>query len=203
VDVTSRTEGGSVAGGELNGKRVAFVATHGVEQVELERPWAAVRGAGGQPLLLSIEGDEIQAMNHMDKGDRFDVEGVVGREPPDAFDALVLPGGALNPDHLRMEPTVVDFVRTFVRDGKPVAAICHAPWLLVEADVVADRTLTSYPSLRTDIENAGGRWVDEEVVVDHGLVTSRSPDDLDAFCRAMVEEIREGRHPRGTRARAS
>jgi protease I len=181
-------------GDHLRGKKVAFIAADGVEQIELERPWQAVHDAGGQVELLSIKSGEIQGVHGMDKGDRFRVDRVVSDVTADEYDGLVIPGGVKNPDLLRMNDDAVSFTRTFFEQHKPVAAICHAPWLLVEADVVRGRTLTSYPSLQTDIRNAGGTWVDEEVRVDNGLVTSRKPDDLDAFCAKLVEEIAEGRH---------
>ncbi|MCP2164136.1 type 1 glutamine amidotransferase domain-containing protein [Goodfellowiella coeruleoviolacea] len=180
--------------GRIDGKRVAFLAADGVEQVELDRPWQAVREAGGQPELVSLKEGTIQAFNHLDKGDQRRVDATVGQADPDSYDALVLPGGVANPDFLRTDPQAVEFARSFFKAGKPVAAICHAPWTLVEADVVRDRTLTSWPSLRTDLRNAGANWVDREVVTDKGLVTSRKPDDLDAFCAKMVEEIAEGVH---------
>jgi protease I len=181
-------------GDQLRGKKVAFIAADGVEQVELERPWQAVRDAGAQVELLSIKSGEIQGVHGMDKGDRFRVDRVVSDVTADEYDGLVIPGGVKNPDLLRMNDDAVSFTRAFFEQHKPVAAICHAPWLLVEADVVRGRTLTSYPSLQTDIRNAGGTWVDEEVRVDNGLVTSRRPDDLDAFCAKLIEEIAEGRH---------
>jgi protease I len=180
---------------ELDGKRIAFVtANEGVEQVELERPWLAAKDAGGTPELLAPDAGEVQAFDHLDKGERFDVSRPVGEADPDDFDALVLPGGVANPDNLRTHPEAVRFVREFFASGKPVAAICHAPWTLIEADVVKGRTVTSWPSLQTDLRNAGAEWVDQEVVVDSGLVTSRKPDDLDTFCAKMVEEIAEGEH---------
>jgi len=180
---------------DLSGKRIAFVtANEGVEQVELERPWKAIRDASATPELLAPEEGEVQAFDHLDKGDSFDVTRAVGEADPDDFDALVLPGGVANPDDLRTHPEAVRFVRSFFESGKPVAAICHAPWTLIEANVVNGRRLTSWPSLQTDLRNAGANWVDEEVVVDSGLVTSRKPDDLDAFCAKMVEEIAEGEH---------
>ena len=178
----------------LEGKRVAFLATDGVEQVELTEPWKAVEQEGGTPELVSLETGEIQGMNHMDKGDAFGVDATVADADPSDYDALVLPGGVANPDFLRQDEDAVRFARSFFEAGKPVGAICHAPWTLVEADVVRGRTLTSWPSLRTDIRNAGGEWVDEEVHVDSGFVTSRKPDDLPAFCAKVVEEICEGRH---------
>ena len=180
----------------LEGKQVAFLATDGVEQVELVEPWAAIADAGGRPVLVSLEAGEIQAFDHLDKGDRFTVDLAVGDADAGRFDALVLPGGVANPDRLRMDERAVRFVRAFVQDGKPVGVICHGPWTLVEADAVRGRTLTSFPSLRTDIENAGGTWVDDEVHVDQGLVSSRKPDDLPAFCSKLVEEVAEGRHAR-------
>jgi protease I len=174
---------------ELNGKRVAFLATDMVEQVELTEPWKAVEQAGGRPELVSLEEGEIQGFNHYDKADRFAVDRAVREVTADDYDALVLPGGVGNPDTLRMDEDAVRFARTFVESGKPVAAICHGPWLLVEADVVRDRTLTSFPSVRTDIRNAGGNWVDQEVVLDDGLISSRNPNDLPAFCGTLVEEF--------------
>ena len=180
---------------DLDGKRVAFVtANEGVEQVELERPWEAIEQAGGTPELLAPEEGQVQAFNHLDKGDTFDVTHAIGDADPDDYDGLVLPGGVANPDNLRMHDEAVEFVRSFFEEGKPVAAICHAPWTLIEAGVVDGRAVTSWPSLKTDLRNAGASWEDSEVVVDSGLVTSRKPDDLDAFCAKTVEEIAEGVH---------
>lgn len=179
----------------LAGKRIAFLATCGVEQVELTEPWKAVEDAGGQPELISIKSGEIQGMKHHEPADKFQVNQTVGNVSAEDYDGLVLPGGVANPDTLRTNEEAVDFVRDFFKQGKPVAAICHGPWMLVEADVVESRTLTSWPSLKTDIRNAGGNWVDDEVVVDQGLVTSRMPADLPAFCAKAVEEFTEGRHP--------
>ena len=180
---------------EIQGKRVAFlVANEGIEQVELTEPWKAVEQAGGEPVLIAPESGQAQAFNHLDKADTFDVDRTVDEAEADDYDALVLPGGVANPDQLRTVPAAVEFTRAFFEAGKPVAAICHAPWTLVEAGVVDGRTLTSWPSLQTDIRNAGGEWVDEEVHVDSGLVTSRNPDDLEAFCAKTIEEIAEGVH---------
>ncbi|MEU5666849.1 type 1 glutamine amidotransferase domain-containing protein [Streptomyces longwoodensis] len=172
--------------------RIAFLtAPEGVEQVELTEPWQAAKDAGHEPVLVSTEAGEIQAFNHLDKGDTFPVDEVVGEAAVDAFDGLVLPGGVANPDFLRTDEKAVAFVRGFFEAGRPVAAICHAPWTLVEADVVRGRVLTSWPSLQTDLRNAGATWVDEQVkVCDHGtnkLVTSRKPDDLKAFCETYLE----------------
>jgi deglycase len=173
----------------LNGQRIAFLATDMVEQVELTEPWKAVEQAGGQPELVSLEDGEIQGFNHYDMADSFPVDRTVSEVSSDDYDGLVLPGGVGNPDTLRTDEDAVRFVRTFVEAGKPVAVICHGPWTLVEADVVRDRTLTSYPSVKTDIRNAGGNWVDREVVVDGNLISSRQPDDLPAFCKTLVEEF--------------
>jgi protease I len=172
----------------LNGGRVAFlVAPEGTEQVELTEPWKAVEAAGGEPVLVSLETGKVQAYHHLDKGDTFEVDQAVADADASAFLGLVLPGGVANPDALRMDSDAVAFVESFFTLDKPVAAICHAPWTLVEADVVRGRTLTSWPSLRTDLANAGATWVDEEVVVDGKLVTSRKPDDLPAFDEALVD----------------
>src|SRR5215203_2871805 len=179
---------------DLLGKRIAFLATDMVEQVELTEPWKAVEEAGGRPKLLSLEDGEIQGFNHYDKADTFEVDRTVEEASTDEYDGLVLPGGVGNPDTLRTDEKAVAFVREFVESGKPVAVICHGPWTLVEADVVRGRTLTSWPSVQTDIKNAGGHWLDEEVHVDEGLVTSRKPDDLKAFCNKIVEEFAEGVH---------
>jgi protease I len=171
----------------LTGLRVAILAARGVEQVELAQPRQAVTDAGATTELLSIEPGTIQATNHdIEPADQFDVDRVVSEASIDDYDALILPGGTVNPDTLRLDGAAVAFVRDFVQAGKPVAAICHGPWTLVEADVVRGRTLTSWPSLRTDIRNAGGTALDQEVVIDGNLVTSRKPDDLAAFCRAIV-----------------
>jgi protease I len=180
---------------DLNGRRIAFlVANEGIEQVELERPWEAIEGAGADVELIAPEEGEAQAFNHLDKGDTFDVDRTVSGADPSDYDGLVLPGGVANPDNLRMDDDAVAFARSFFEEGKPVAAICHAPWTLIEARVVEGRTLTSFPSLKTDLRNAGATWVDEEVHVDNGLVTSRKPDDLDAFCAKAIEEFAEGVH---------
>ena len=179
---------------ELQGKTIAILAADGVEQVELERPREAVEQAGGRTELISLESGEIQGFDHYDKAGSFKVDRTVAEATAEEYDGLVLPGGVGNPDNLRQDETAVEFVRSFFEQGKPVAAICHAPWTLVEAGVVRGRTLTSFPSLQTDVRNAGGTWVDEEVVVDQGLVTSRKPDDLPAFCAKLVEEFAEGRH---------
>jgi protease I len=173
----------------IPGKRVAFLATDGVEEVEYTEPRKAVEEAGGIAELVSIKDGEIQAVNHMDKAGTYPVAKKVRDADPADYDALVLPGGVANPDFLRVDADAVRFVRDFVTTGKPVAAICHGPWTLVEAGVVGGRTLTSWPSLRTDLANAGATWVDEQVFVDSGLVTSRKPDDLPAFCQEMLTAI--------------
>ncbi|MCW2741533.1 MAG: intracellular protease, PfpI family [Blastococcus sp.] len=175
--------------GELDGMKVAVLATDGVEQVELDRPWQALLDAGAEPELVSLDGGTITAYDHLEKGDRKQVDAVVSSADPDAYGALVLPGGVINGDLVRADADAVAFVTAFFESGKPVAAICHAPWVLVEADVVKGRRMTSWPSLQTDLRNAGAEWVDEEVVVDGNLVTSRKPDDLDAFSAAMIEEF--------------
>lgn len=172
---------------QLKGRKVAFLATDGVEQVELTAPWNAVRQAGGETTLVSDHSGEIQAVNHDAKGEKLRVDVEVGAVSARDFDALVLPGGVANPDKLRTNDDAVRFVRTFMELDKPVAAICHGPWLLVEADAVRGRTITSWPSLETDIRNAGGAWVDKQVELDQKLLTSRKPDDLPAFCAKLVE----------------
>jgi protease I len=179
---------------ELNGKKVAFLFADGVEQVELTEPLKAVREAGAETALVSLQKGEVQTFNHLDKADTIEAELAAGDASAEDFDALVLPGGVANPDFLRQDQDAVSFVRGFFEQHKPVGVICHGPWTLVEADVVRDRTLTSWPSLQTDLRNAGATWVDEEVHVDHGLVSSRNPDDLPAFCAKLVEEIAEGKH---------
>jgi deglycase len=181
---------------KLQGKRVAFLATDMVEQVELTEPWKAVEDEGGTPELVSLEEGEIQGFNHYDKADTFKVDRTVEEARADDYDALVIPGGVGNPDTMRLDENAVQLVRDFFEQGKPVGVICHGPWMLVEAGVVRGRKVTSWPSLQTDIRNAGGDWVDQEVVVDEGLVTSRKPDDLPAFNEKIVEEFCEGRHER-------
>jgi deglycase len=187
---------------ELQGKKVAIVATDGVEQVELTEPRTALEQAGAQVELVSIEAGDFQGFEHLDKGQTFTADKAAKDADPGDYDALVLPGGVANPDFLRADPDVVGFVRSFFDAGKPVASICHGPWTLVEAGVLKGRTVTSWPSLQTDIRNAGGTWVDEEVHVDQGLVTSRKPDDLEAFTAKMVEEFAEGRHEGQARSAA-
>jgi protease I len=178
---------------ELTGKKIAFLATDMVEQVELQAPWKTVERAGATRELVSLESGEIQGFDHYDKADKFEVDRTVDEVGADDYDALVLPGGVGNPDQLRMNEDAVRFVREFFEQGKPVGVICHGPWTLVEADLIRGRKLTSYPSVHTDIVNAGGEWVDEEVVVDDGLVSSRDPDDLPAFCREIVRAFAAGR----------
>jgi protease I len=175
--------------GELDGMKVAVLATDGVEQVELERPWQALEEAGAEPELVSLEGGTITMYQHIDKGDQKKVDTTVASADPEDYAALVLPGGVINGDFVRADADAVAFVKAFFEADKPVAAICHAPWVLTEADVVRGRRMTSWPSLQTDLRNAGAKWVDEEVVVDGNLVTSRNPDDLDAFSAAIVEQF--------------
>jgi protease I len=179
---------------ELKGRRVAILATDGFEQAELEVPRNALMNAGAAVDVVSLKPGRIQGMKHRDKGDMIAVDKVLSEVRAADYSALVLPGGVANPDTLRTERKVVDFVRHFAETAKPVAAICHGPWTLIEADAVRNRTMTSWPSLKTDLKNAGANWVDRDVVVDHGLVTSRKPDDLPAFCSKMIEEFQEGRH---------
>jgi protease I len=189
--------------GELQGKKIAFLATDGVEQVEYTEPRKAVEQAGATAHLVSLKPGQIQGFNHLDKGDTFPVDKAVSEASAGDYDGLVLPGGVANPDVLRTDKDAVQFVRSFFEAGKPVASICHGAWTLVEADVVKGRTLTSWPSIRTDIENAGGAWVDEEVHTDRGLVTSRKPDDLPAFNAKIVEEFAEGVHEEQAEALAT
>jgi protease I len=191
-------------GQNLQGKKVAVLATDGFEQVELEQPVAALREAGANVEVVSPKGGQIQGFNHHDKGRMVPVDRELARANPDDYDAIVLPGGVINPDQLRLEPRAIDFIRSFVEADKPIAAICHGPWTLINAEAVEGRRMTSWPSLEVDLRNAGADWVDEEVVVDNGLVTSRKPDDLPAFCAKMIEEFAEGRHAGGqTSASAS
>lgn len=177
----------------LRGKRVAMVATDGFEQLELTEPRRALEAAGAIVDVVSIHPGKIQGMNHMDLGDRIKVDKTIGEANPQDYDNLVLPGGVVNSDHLRTDRKVVAFVKSFFDAGKPVAAICHAAWTLIEADAVRGRTLTSRPSLETDLRNAGANWVDEEVVVDQGLISSRKPDDLPKFNEQMIREFSTGR----------
>jgi len=183
-------------GNTLESKRIAVLAAEGVEQVELVEPRNALEQAGATTELISLETGQVQAMNHTDKGDTFPVDRTVEEVDVADYDGLLLPGGALNPDNLRMNEGAVRLVREFFDRGKPIAAICHAPWVLVEADIVRNLTVTSWPSLQTDVRNAGGTWVDKDVVVDQGIVTSRKPDDIPAFSSKMIEEFQEGRHER-------
>ncbi len=179
---------------KLSGKRVAILATDGVEQVELLEPKKALEEAGAKADVISTKDGKIKGWNHTDWGKEIAVDVSLKSADPDKYDALLLPGGVMNPDHLRTDPSAVRFVKTFFEAGKPVGAICHGPWMLVEAGVVRGRKLTSWPSLQTDIRNAGGEWTDQEVVTDHGLVTSRKPADIPAFNRKIVEEFAEGKH---------
>ena len=184
---------------KLAGKRIAILAADGFEQVELEKPKQALEQAGATTNIISPTEGEIQGMNHADKGDKFQVDLALENARPEEFDALMLPGGLMNPDTLRTDGQALSFVRHFFSTGKPVAAICHAAWVLIDAEVVKGRTLTSWPATKTDVRNAGGNWVDEEVVVDNGLVTSRKPDDIPAFNKKMIEEFAEGIHSPGKR----
>nr|WP_245620379.1 type 1 glutamine amidotransferase domain-containing protein [Cryptosporangium arvum] len=173
----------------MNGARIAFLATDGVEQAELDQPWAAISDSGGQPELISLSGGKIQAFNHLDHGDTRSVDRDLDAANPDDYAALVLPGGVANGDFVRADERAVSFVKSFFTSGKPVGVICHGGWVLIEAGVVEGRTLTSWPSLQTDFRNAGAEWVDREVVVDGKLVTSRKPDDLPAFSAAVLEQL--------------
>jgi protease I len=179
----------------LRGQKVAILVEEGFEQVELTEPRQALTEAGAETHLVSPREGAVRAWNFTDWGEQFPVEVSLQAARPEEYQALLLPGGVMNPDRLRMNPEAVSFVRSFVVEGKPVAVICHGPWTLIEADVVRGRRITSWPSLRRDLENAGAEWVDEPVVVDQGLVSSRKPDDIPAFSARMVEEFREGRHP--------
>ena len=177
---------------DLNGKKIAIIAAEGVEEVELVKPREAVENAGAETELLSIDEGEIQSVNgDLNKSETYAVDKLVADASVEDYDGVILPGGVLNPDKLRVEESVIGFLQDFFKTGKPVGVICHGPWTLVEADLVRDRKITSYPSVKTDIVNAGGNWVDEEVVVDEGLVSSRNPDDLPAFCAALIVAIHD------------
>ncbi len=178
----------------LRGKRVAILVTDGFEQVELESPRQALDEAGALTEIVSTASGMVRGWKHTEWGDKFEVDRTLGEADPHEYDALVLPGGVISPDKLRVNPEALEFVRDFFRHGKPVAAICHGPWTLINAGVVEGRRMTSYESVQADLENAGAVWVDEEVVVDNGLVTSRQPSDLPAFNKKMIEEIAEGPH---------
>jgi protease I len=188
--------------GELNGRTVAVLATDGFEQVELTEPVRALKEAGAKVHVVSPKPGEIQGWKHHDKGDKVKVDIALSSAEPASYDALVLPGGVINPDALRLEEKAIAFVRHFVEAKKPIAAICHGPWTLINAGAVKGKKMTSWPSLQVDLRNAGATWVDEPVVVDDGLVTSRKPDDLPKFNAKMIEEIREGRHDRAHRSAA-
>lgn len=179
----------------LKNKKIAILAADGFEQVELDEPLKALVDAEAEVRIVSLKEGEITGMNHIEKGSPVSVDVTLEEADAEDFDALMIPGGLYNPDTLRSTPAAVAFTKAFAEAGKPIAAICHGPWMLVEAGIAKGRTLTSWPAIQTDIRNAGGEWVDEEVVVDNGLVTSRKPDDLPAFNRKMIEEFAEGRHP--------
>jgi protease I len=186
--------GGATMAGHLAGKKVAILVADGFEQVEMTKPREALEDAGAETKIVSPKSGEIRGMHHADKGDKFDVDLTLDEARPENFDALMIPGGLMNPDQLRANNKALEFTRHFFQAGKPVAAICHGPWVLVDAGLVRGRKLTSWPNIQTDIKNAGGDWVNEEVVVDNGLVTSRKPDDIPAFNRKMIEEFCEGKH---------
>jgi protease I len=188
--------------GKLDGKKIAFLATDGVEQIELQKPWEAVEAEGAKAELISLGDGQIQGFEHLEHGDKFDVDRKVADADAGDYDGLVLPGGVANPDFLRGDEDAVAFVRAFFDAGKPVGAICHGPWTLIDAGVVKGMTLTSWPTLKTDLENAGAKWIDQEVHVDRGLTTSRNPDDLPAFCAKIVEEFCEGKHEQLAQAAA-
>lgn len=183
-----------MANHRLQGHKVAVLATDGFEQVELEKPVEALRAEGAEVEIVAPKTGDIQGFNHHDKGRTVHVDRDLAHADPAQYDAIVLPGGVINPDALRLEPEAIDFVRSFADAGKPIAAICHGPWTLINAEAVEGKRMTSWPSLEVDLRNAGAEWVDEAVVVDDGLVTSRKPDDLPAFCSKMIEEFAEGRH---------
>jgi len=183
---------------KLSGKKVAILAADGFEEVELTKPKKALEEAGARTSVVSIKSGKIQGMNHADKGETVAVDLKLDDAKPQDFDALMIPGGLMNPDTLRSTAAALEFVRHFFHEGKPVAAICHAPWVLIDAGVIRGRTVTSWPAIQTDVRNAGGNWVDQEVVVDNGLVTSRKPDDIPAFNEKMIEEFCEGRHAPST-----
>jgi protease I len=187
---------------KLSGKKVAILVADGFEQVEMTKPREALENAGAETKIISPKAGQIQGMQHADKGEKFDVDLTLQDAQPEEFDALMIPGGLMNPDQLRSTPEALEFVRHFFDEGKPVAAICHAPWVLIDAGVVRGRTLTSWPAIKTDVRNAGGNWINEEVVVDNGLVTSRKPDDIPAFNEKMIEEFCEGKHARQVDAAA-
>jgi len=180
--------------GKLDGKKVAILVADGFEQVEMTKPREALQQAGAETKIVSPRSGKIQGMNHADKGDKFEVDLIVHDARVEEFDALMIPGGLMNPDELRANADALEFVRHFFSEGKPAAVICHGPWVLIDAGVVRGRTLTSWPNIKTDVKNAGAKWVDQEVVVDNGLVTSRKPDDIPAFNKKMIEEFAEGKH---------